>query len=128
MALRQASVLECARQARRSMGLIRQRLLNPTPKVLENCVPHLRVAIECLSRLQDLLASPTAVTFGIGALRSEMAGLRRELGDINALMTNAAVFYAGLAELLGTRSDEDVGYTVTGAIIAPKSPMLRVEG
>jgi hypothetical protein len=128
MTYRIGNELECLRQARRSIGLIRKRLLNPTPKVLENCVPHFKVAIQCLTAVQDQLASDVAIAFGREALRMEIAELRYELSQVNALMKNAAAFYDGLAQLLGIEQENSVRYSMAGALAAPAAPTLQLEG
>ena len=122
------SELQCVKHARRSIRLIRQRLLNPTPKVMEICVPHFKVAIDCLAQLHGLLGSETSVTFGRGVLRAEIVALRAELAQVNTLMNNAAAFYAGLAQLMQSSDDDVTGYTAAGVFAGAAPVTLRLEG
>ena len=123
-----SSELQCVKQARRSIRLIRQRLLNPTPRVMDTCVPHFKVAIDCLAQLQSLLGSETSITFGRRVLRAEIVDLRAELAQVNALMNNAAAFYQGLAQLMASGEDEMAGYTPAGVLAGPRPVTLQLEG
>jgi len=125
---RHLSELQCVKQARRSIRLIRQRLLNPTPKVMEICVPHFKVAIDCLAQLHGLLGSETSITFGRTVLRAEIVDLRAELAQVNALMNNAAAFYAGLAQLMGNGDEDMAGYTAAGVMATATPVRLQLEG
>jgi hypothetical protein len=125
---RHSSELECVKQARRSLRLIRQRLLNPTPKVMEMCVPHFNVAIDCLAQLQGLLRSETSIIFGRGTLRAEIVELRAELAQVRALMNNAAVFYQGLGQLMGGGEEDMAGYTAAGLLATSTPARLQLEG
>ena len=128
MTPRRPDALECARQARRSMALVRQRLANPRPEVLDNCVPHLRVAIDAMTYLQGLLSRPGDTDARArGPLWREVKELRSELALVNALMQHAAVFYANLSELL-LPVHEPVRYEATGVVAARPAPRLQLEG
>ena len=128
MKLRHPNDLECARQARRSVQLVRLRLLYPTPKILESCAPHLRTAIDSLERLQQHLATPESSSLReTKAVRVEMSELRRELAQVNALMQQASAFHAALSNLLAP-DDQPVNYVAGGFVpVQPASTML-VEG
>src|SRR5260370_24529852 len=111
MRLRHPNAIESARQARRSIHLIRQRLLNPTAKALESCTPHLRAAIASLERLQHELETPESQTSpDRNVLRTEMSELRRELAQVNALMQNASAFHAAMSYLLPPSRGRSISY------------------
>ncbi len=131
MIVREPSEIESVRQARRIVGLIRRKLLNPTPEVLDSCAPHIRTAIQSMEHLQKLLAGPaTPVTVASrGALRTEMKELRRELAQINALMRGAAQYYSGLATLLLPPTEHLISYSSSaGAMAAASAPTMVLEG
>lgn len=129
MRLRYPNEIESARQARRSVFLVRQKLLNPTHKALENCTPHLRVAIDSLARLQRLLQHPDpGMVSDRPGLRKEVSELSRELRQVNALMQNACAFHAALASILSPQDDEGVGYVRRGIVPLRPSSTLQVEG
>ncbi len=133
MIMRTPNEMEAARQARRSVSVVRKKLLNPTPEILGSCAPHLRVAIESLGRLQVLLARPALPAnermeaSARRGLQAEVDGLRRELGQAQALLRGASCFYDGLARLLAPAADEAVVYARGGAIPARPGPVLQVE-
>lgn len=120
---------ESTRQARRSIGMIRQKLLKPTPEALDGCMPHLRVAIASITRLQqDLTKTPGLTAESRKALHREMAELGRELAQVSALVRNAGGFYGGLARLLAPPDDFVVGYAASGVISSRPVPTLQLEG
>ncbi len=127
--------MEAARQARRSINVVRKKLLNPTPEILDSCAPHLRVAIDSLALLEDLLLRPRAeagpsidLAVARRGLEAEVAGFRQELGQVHALLRGASSFYGGLARLLAPAEIETVDYTRGGAIAARPGPLLQMEG
>ena len=129
MALRYPSAIESARQARRSVFLARQRLLNPTHKTLESCASHLRTAIDSLSRLQGLLEKPEP-----GAksdrleLRKEVSALGREMRQVNALMQQASAFHEAMSNIFAPPGDNSIRYVAGGVVVARPESTLRVEG
>jgi hypothetical protein len=131
MTLREPSEIEAAKQARRIIGLVRRKLLNPTPQVLESCAPHLRTAIQSMEHLQKLIGGPAtlATVAARGDLRAEVRELGRELAQINALMRGAAQYYSGLATFLLPPAEELVSYSSTaGARAAASAPTMVLEG
>jgi len=120
--------IESVRQARRSIGLIRQRLLKPAPEALEACAPHLQNAIESIGWLQHRLgageAQPAAWRRN---LELEISGFRRELSQVTALMRGASGFYNGLARLLNPAEDLSTGYARNGSVSSRLRPTLRLE-
>ena len=117
MSLRHPNDTESARQARRSLFLVRQRLLNPTAKALESCTPHLRTAVDSLARLQGQLEN--AGSRPRPELRTEGLALRRDLAQVNALMQSACAFHAALAYLITPQVDDSIRY-VAGGVIPPR--------
>lgn len=129
MTPRRSNEVESARQARRSIGLIRQKLLNPTPEVLEACAPHLRTAIDALDHVQQVLAKPDSRSeTSRTTLQIEMAQLRRELSQVNALLKNAARFYSGMARFLVPQVDESISYAASGAVMMRPQRTMVLEG
>src|SRR5260370_30893144 len=98
MRLHHPSEVESVRQARRSISMVRQKLLKPTPEALDACVPHLRNAIESVGWLQSRLAAGTSASSSPGGtLRREMDELRPQLSQATALIRNASSSYGRLA-------------------------------
>jgi hypothetical protein len=129
MTLRHPNQIDSARQARRSISLIRKKLLNPTPKSLESCAPQLRSAVDCLTRLQGQLAMPESESpFDCKGLVKEMSGLRRELRQVNALMRNASAFYAVISRLLAPEEDHPISYRASGLVAIPPASTMLLEG
>jgi hypothetical protein len=128
MILRQPGEVESAKQARRSIGLIRRKLLNPTPQVLDSCSPHLRNAIQCMEHLLRLLESSPEGASWRSSLQAEVLELSRELSQANALLRGAANYYFGLASFLLPPPEENFGYSSAGAMAATPAPSLVLEG
>lgn len=108
--------LEQVSQARISLQKVRSKLLRPSAAALDSGAGELTVALECMQRLEPMLAARDRS--GVGAeqtLRLEMAGLRRELQHVNALLESAGKFYEGWARLLSSAKDDAaVNYTALG--------------
>ncbi len=120
--------LEAAKQARRSVGLMRRKLLRPTPEALESCVQHLRLAIKSMSDLQLYLrgGGPSGAEEK-RALQMEVIELQRELDLTNALMRNAGAFFGGWAKLVFP--EEIRAYSANGRLRPPATvTTLRAEG
>ena len=126
MAMRHSNAIERARQARRGLLLVRQRLLNPTARELESCEPHLRSAIASLERLQGELEKADSPTRS--ELRTELSALRSELAQVNALMHNAAAFHAILSILLTPQADDSIRYAAGGIVAVCPASTLLLEG
>jgi len=93
--------------ARASLQKFRLKLLRPSIAALENGSADLLFAVESLERLEPVLRSqgPRSVALE-QALRLELAGLRRELQQVNALLQGAGRFYQGWSRLLGCAADD----------------------
>jgi hypothetical protein len=126
---RHPNEVESVRQARRSLSLILRKLLKPTPEALDACAPHLHNAIDSIDWLQSRLAMRESQSpISRRSLQTEMAGLRRELSQVTALMRSASGFYGGLARLLSPLEDDISGYAPNGTISTRAAPTLQLEG
>lgn len=110
------SELNQARESRRSLEKVRARLLSPTVEALDGCVSDLQVAVANLQKLEsDVTSGQPRPPDWRRSLEFEMAGLRRELHEVNELMAGAGRFYQGWARLLSTAGDEaPANYTDRG--------------
>jgi hypothetical protein len=126
MSLRHPNEIESARQARRSLSLVRQKLLNPTARALESCTPHLRTAIDSLARLQGQLEN--AESRKRLGLRKEVSALRRDLTEVKALMQNASDFHSTLAYLLRPQADDSIRYGASGIVAVRHETTVQLEG
>ncbi len=119
--------LEQVRQARNSLQKVRLKLLQPSAAGLESGARDLQAALECLMILEPMLESRDRR--GVGAeqsLRLEIAGLRRELQQVNALQASVGRFYEGWARLLSAAADDCGGnYTAGGKPGDPASSESR---
>jgi hypothetical protein len=124
--------LEQIQMARGSLRKFRLKLLRPSIDVMERGSADLALALECLTKLQPSLSSggPRAASTN-RALGLQIASLRRELQQVNALMEGAGKFYAGWASLLFSASDDgDANYNLHGKLgpIAGKSNKVVIHG
>jgi len=109
------SELEQVKKARASLQKFRMKLLRPSVATLESGAADLAVAIEYLEPASRIKRSPVLAQ----SLRLEVAGLRRELEQVNALLEGAGNFYQGWARLLGLGSeDEAANYRANGQPVA----------
>lgn len=90
--------LEDVREARRLVERIRDRLIHPSFEALEYSAADLRIATQCLRRLD--VNSPVWQGAHRKALELEVAGLRGAVRCVEALLKNAGKFYGGWARLL----------------------------
>src|SRR5205807_8065003 len=109
---RLSNEIPSVRQARRSLSVVRRRLLEPTPGALEGCTPHLQTAIDTMAGLQERLQQSTLRTSP--ELREEMQAFRHELAQVNALLRNAGAFHTALANLLLPHPDDSICYGAGG--------------
>lgn len=109
------SELDQARQARRSLEKVRLKLLSPTIRALDGSASDLAVAVECMQMLESNVAScQRRAPDWRRSLELEIGGLRRELKEVNALLTGAGKFYQGWGRLLSTGDDAPANYTARG--------------
>jgi hypothetical protein len=106
---------EQAREARRRLQKVCDRLLQPGVKAFDACTEDLAGAITCLERLETTLASTPGGRTGRQAIASEIVGLSREVSKARALLETAGKFYAGWARLIDASSEQTaISYTCTG--------------
>ena len=111
---------EKIKTARARLQEFRLKLLTPSVGALESGAADLMVAVKCLTQLEPALGSRHRSTSVDRALHTEVAGLRRELQQVNALMDGAGKFYEGWARLLSSASDDaTANYTANGKPGAP---------
>ena len=115
--------LEQIRTARSRLQKFRIKLLRPSVAALESGSADLAAALECLKRVEPALVSRGKRSVALEqALHVEVAGLRRELQQVNALLEGAADFYQGWSRLLGCAGGEGaVNYTAHGTAGPPIS-------
>jgi len=116
-----------AKQARRSLEKVRQRLLTPTIKSLNSGTIDLAEAIDCMKQLEKECLSNRGRPPGYRrALEQEMIGLRRELKAVNALAAGAGKFMEGWARLIAPPVDDaPANYTnrgTPGVVVPIDSP------
>ena len=119
------SSVESVRAARKSVGRIRRILVRPSPAALENCVPHLRTAIEALTQVQRAALAGAEPAADRRALQLEMAQLDRELSQVSALMRSASLLFEGWSRLVFP--EDATEYLRTGRTAAQPVPTLRME-
>ena len=106
--------LERIQTARSSLQKFRLKLLRPTASTLDAGSADLAAALNCLKSL-DLLTQGQRSARDEQLLRFELAILRRELQQVNALMENASHFYQGWARLVSSAVDDaSANYTAQG--------------
>ncbi len=111
------------REARQLMDRMRERLLRPSFESLAECTADLRLAVECIRKLDAQL--PVWRGVQRRALEAEVIGLRRDIRSVEALLTNAGKFYAGLARLLAS-DQAPPNYTPAGSIGAAQVEASRL--
>jgi hypothetical protein len=124
--------LEQIKTARARLQKFRLKLLRPSVGALESGSADLMVAVECLSQLEPVLASRPRSASLDRDLHLEVAGLRRELQQVNALFEGAGKFYEGWSRLLSSAGDEaTANYTASGkpgASISKQSNSVVMHG
>src|ERR1051326_3680798 len=130
MRLRLSNEIPSVRQARRSLSVVRRRLLDPTPEALEGCTSHLQTAIDTMAQLQERLQeAPARPPLELGPeFGNELHAFRHELTQMNALMRNAGAFHTPLANLLLPQPDNSICYGAGGIVAARPESTLRLEG
>ena len=115
--------LEQIRQARANLQKVRAKLVRPSPATLESSAADLMMAVNHLHRMAPLLPMRDRSRMGAEhALRLEVAGLRRELLQLNALLKGAGQFYEGWARLLSSTTDDSVANYTAGGKPANPAP------
>ena len=122
-----------AKQARRSLEKVRQKLLTPTIKALNSGATDLAEAIDCMQHLERECLSNRGRPPGYRrALEQEMIALRQELKAVNALAAGAGKFIEGWARLITPAVDDaPANYTnrgTPGVVVPINSKRLVVHG
>ena len=124
--------LEQIKTARARLEKFRLKLLRPCVGSLESGSADLMVAVKCLSQLEPVLASRPRSASLDRSLHLEVAGLRRELQQVNALFEGAGKFYEGWSRLLSSATEEAAAnYTASGkpgASISEQSNSVVIHG
>jgi hypothetical protein len=102
------------REARRLIERMRDRLLQPSFEALEYSAADLRLAAQCLQRLD--VESPVWQGAQRTAIESEVTGLRCGVHCVEALLKNAGKFYAGWARLM-SGDQAPPNYTPSGSTV-----------
>ncbi len=114
--------VEKIKTARACLQKFRLKLLRPSVGALESGSADLMVAVECLTQLEPVLASRPRSRSLDRALHLEVADLRRELQQVNALFEGAGKFYEGWSHLLSSAVDDAASnYTANGKLSVPTS-------
>jgi len=122
------SELGKAKQARRSLQKVRQKLLTPNTKALASGAVELAEAIDCMKQLEkEFLANRGRPPGYRRALEQEMIGLRQELKAVNTLAAGAGKFLEGWARLMAPAVDDaPANYTnrgTRGVVVPISSPI-----
>lgn len=97
---------EEAREARRRVQKVCDRLLRPSVEAFDASAAELEGAIECLLRLESALASWPGGRAGRQAVAAEIKELHREVGKACALTEAAGNFCAGWARLINANPED----------------------
>lgn len=114
--------IETAREVRRRLEIVCNRLEHPTPESMDATAGELNAAIRLLSELESVLKSVGFLPGRMPALAQEMSGIRRGVSRAQALLAAAGKFIEAWARLLGAE-DTSVNYTPTGV----SGPVLAVD-
>jgi hypothetical protein len=110
--------IERVRQARCILERMRGRLLRPTFQALDLSATDLKLAVECLQRLDVSLKSPIWRGLARRKLEREVVALRCAVRSVEELLKNAGKFYAGLARLMAP-DEAPANYTAAGTTGPP---------
>jgi hypothetical protein len=104
------------KSARASIQKFRLKLMRPSVAALESGAVDLAFSVQCLERLEPVLRARGSRPLALEqALRFEVAGLRRDLQQVNALLQGAGKFYQGWSRLVGCAAEEESpNYTANG--------------
>jgi hypothetical protein len=114
--------VEKIKTARACLQKFRLKLLRPSVGALESGSADLMVAVKCLTQLEPVLASRHQSASLDRTLHLEVADLRRELQQVNALFEGAGKFCEGWSRLLSSAVDDATSnYTANGKPSVPIS-------
>jgi len=115
--------IERAKQARRSLEIVCQKLQRPTVESLDKCAQDLNAALRCLEGLEGSLRSAGSTPVRSLALAAEMSAIRREIARASTLLAAAGRFFGGWARLMACGEEGAANYTSRGA----PGPVLAVD-
>jgi hypothetical protein len=115
--------IERAKQARRSLEIVCQKLERPTVASLDGSAQDLNAALRCLEDLESKLRSSGSAPVRSPALAAEMAAIRREIARATALLSAAGRFFGGWARLMACGDESTANYTSRGT----PGPVLAVD-
>ncbi len=113
------------REARRMIEKMRNRLLHPSFEALEDCAADLRIAADCIHKLDATL--PVWRGAQRKTLEAEVVGLRRGVRCVEALLANAGKFYAGWARLM-SGDQAPPNYSAAGSAELAQVSKLVIHG
>lgn len=99
------TALAAVKQARRAIGEVGARLLDPTPQTVAACLEPLAAAIACMTDVQTFLSGQPNGPEN-PALRRQLTSLRSEVRQAAVLLRAAGAFYEGYGRLIGCGQDE----------------------
>jgi hypothetical protein len=104
--------------------MVCDRLQCPSLESWQSSEKELKAAIACLSELEHSLRSNSAARQCSRMLAAEVAGIRRELDQAQALLAAAGKFYQGWARLMGCAEIDAPNYAPGGAA----APVASIHG
>jgi hypothetical protein len=115
--------IERAKQARRSLEIVCQRLQRPSVDSLDTSAVELSTALRCLADLEGSLKQAGGAPARSQALAVEMSGIRREIQRAQSLLSAAGRFFEGWARLMAGSDTGGPNYTSRGTA----GPVLAVD-
>lgn len=107
------------------------RLQCPSLDSWQSSEKELQAAIGCLEELERTLRSNSAARQDSQMLAAEVAGIRRELNQAQALLAAAGKFYQGWARLIGCAENDAPNYAPGGAaapVVCIHNPQVVAHG
>ena len=124
--------IENARQARRRLIKVCDRLQRPTLESWRDSLTDLTDAVESLRDLEQSLHSAGAARPASSSLlAAEVAAIRREMATTQALLAAVGNFYQGWARLLDSHDEQTANYTSRGTaapVVSIQSSQTVVHG
>lgn len=105
--------IERVRQARNALERMRRQLLCPAIEALDSSASDLKLAVDCLRKIDISAKSPVWRWPVRQKIEPEVVALRRTVASVEDLLRNAAKFYAGLSRLMAP-DEAAVNYTAAG--------------
>ena len=123
--------LDRARQARRRLEIVCDRLQCPSLESWHSNEKELQAAMGCLEELERTLRSTGEARQPSQMLAAEVDGIRRELDKAQALLAAAGKFYEGWARLMGCAENEAPNYApgrAAAPLVCIHGPQVVVHG